>query len=170
LIAKILTTFKDARIVLLGNEMSRILEAGWEEEPRVIKRSGVWKIRETLTFVCKQADLVIGPETGVLNAVGMEEVPKICLLSHSTKENLTKHWANTVSIEPPPSVSCYPCHLMHYNWQNCNQVTEPEPFGQVAMGTALCQASIPADVVFAAMLGTLKKNGTLERIPLAVGG
>lgn len=170
LIARLLTTFPDCRVILLGNEMSKILEAGWENETRVLKKSGVWKIRETLTFVCKQADLVIGPETGVLNAVGMEEVAKICLLSHSTKENLTKHWKNAVALEPPPSVSCYPCHLMHYNWQNCNQVTDPEPFGSVAIGTALCQASIQVDVVWAAILGIFKKNGTLERVPVAVGG
>jgi ADP-heptose:LPS heptosyltransferase/predicted SAM-dependent methyltransferase len=169
-IARLLTTFPDCRVILLGNHMSKILETGWEKEPRVLKKSGVWGIRQTLTFVCKQADLVIGPETGVLNAVGLEDVAKICLLSHSTKENLTKHWKNTVALSPPETVACYPCHLMHYDWKNCNPVTTPEPFGEVAIGTALCQASIPADVVWAAILGIFKKNGTLDRVPIAVGG
>lgn len=157
IIARLLATFPDCRVILLGNEMSKILESGWENEPRVIKRSGVWKIRETLTFVCKQADLVIGPETGVLNAAGMEQVPKVCFLSHSTRENLTKHWVNTIAIEPPKSVPCYPCHMLHYNFQHCVQDEKT--------GVAACQAAIPADIAWVSILGILKKTNTLDRAP-----
>lgn len=156
-IARLLVTFPDVRIVLLGNKMSQILEQGWEKEPRVLCRSGIWEIRQTLAFACKQADLVIGPETGVLNAVGMEDVSKVCFLSHSTKENLTKHWVNAVGIEPPSTVPCYPCHMLHYNFNHCTQDEKT--------GVSLCQASIPADVAWAAILGILKKTGTLEKVP-----
>ena len=157
IIARLLVTFPDCRVVLMGNEMGKILESGWENEPRVIKKSGVWKIRETLTFCIKQSDLVIGPETGVLNAVGMEEVPKVCFLSHSTKENLTKYWINTVALEPPKTVSCYPCHTLHYNFDHCKQNKET--------GVAECQTQIPADAAWAALLGILKKTKTLDRVP-----
>jgi ADP-heptose:LPS heptosyltransferase/predicted SAM-dependent methyltransferase len=156
-IARLLVTFPECRIVLLGNHMSRILEMGWEKEPRVLRRSGEWAIRQSLTFVCTQADLVVGPETGVLNAVGMEKVGKVCFLSHSTKENLTKHWINTVSVEPPASVSCYPCHTLHYNFDHCVQDKET--------GVAACQAAIPVDVAWASMLGIMKKTGVLDRAP-----
>jgi ADP-heptose:LPS heptosyltransferase len=156
-IARLLATFPDCRVVLMGNQMSQMLEAGWENEPRVIRRAGVWEIRKSLTFACKQADLVIGPETGILNAVGMEDVAKVCFLSHSTKENLTKHWKNTMAIEPPASVPCYPCHQMHYNFDYCHQ--------DEATGVAACQAAIPVDIAWVAILGILKKTGVLERAP-----
>jgi ADP-heptose:LPS heptosyltransferase len=151
IIARFLTSF-DGKIVLVGDEMCQLLEEPWKNEPRVIRRSGVWKIRESLTFACKQADIVIGPETGLLNAVGMEEVAKVCMLSHSTKENLTKHWKNTVAIEPPKSVPCYPCHKLHTSFRDC-------PRGET--GTSLCQEMIPADVVWPAMLGILKRTNRI---------
>lgn len=157
IIARLLITFPECRIVLLGNEMSKILETGWEKEPRVLRRSGEWEIRKTLTFCCKQADIVIGPETGVLNAVGMEDVAKVCFLSHSTKENLTKHWINTIAIEPPASVPCYPCHTLHYNWDHCMRNEQS--------GVAECQTQIPADVAWIAILGILKKTNVLDRAP-----
>ncbi len=156
LIARLLMSYKNCRVVLLGNDVSVILERGWEDEERVIKRSGVWSIRESLTFVCHQADLIMGPETGVLNAAGMEPVPKVCLLSHSTKENLTKHWVNTVTVEPPKSVACYPCHQMHYNFDHCSRDEET--------GVATCQAKIPLEIVWVAVLGLLKKMKVLEKV------
>jgi hypothetical protein len=51
-------------------------------------------VRETLALA-QQMDLVIGPETGVLNAVCYEAMPKVAMLSHSSWENLTRHWVNT---------------------------------------------------------------------------
>ena len=161
IIARLLLTFPDCRIILMGNTTSQVLETGWEKEPRVLRRCGIWSIRETLTFCCKQAHLVIGPETGVLNAVGMEEVSKVCFLSHSTKENLTKHWINTIAIEPPQSVPCYPCHTLHYSWEFCH---EHEIDGK-GTGVALCQAMIPADVAWVSILGLLKKSNQLEKSP-----
>lgn len=161
LIARLLVTYKNCRIVLMGNEIGQVLEQGWEEEERVIKRSGIWKIRDCLTFVRNQADLVIGPETGVLNAVGMEEVAKVCFLSHSTKENLTKHWINAIAIEPPKSVKCYPCHQMQYSFEYCAKDEET--------GVALCQAKIPLEVAWVSVLGVLKKTKVLGRVSGNIG-
>lgn len=157
IIARLLTVFSDCRVVMLGNEMAQMLECGWENEPRVLRRSGVWGIRDALTFVCREADLVIGPETGVLNAAGMEPVAKVCFLSHSTKENLTKHWLNTVALAPPSSVPCYPCHRLHYNFDHCAKDENS--------GVAVCQTAISADMAWAAILGIMKKTGVLERTP-----
>lgn len=154
-IARLLVTFPDCRIVLTGDALCQALERGWEKEPRVLCRSNVWTIRQSLTFACRQADLVVGPETGVLNAVGHEPVAKVVMLSHSTKENLTKHWVNTVALEPPPSVPCYPCHMLHYSFKDCRR--------DEVTGTAACQAAIPADVVWGAIVGIMKKTGALER-------
>jgi len=143
LIARLLLEYPDCRVVLMGNEASKMLEIGWEEEKRVICRSGVWPIRKTLSFVCTQADLVIGPETGVINAVGMEPMPKVCFLSHSSHENLTKHWVNTTAIEPPRTVSCYPCHQLHYNFEFCPRDEKT--------GLSECQVAITPDMAWAAV-------------------
>jgi len=148
LLARILLTYPDSTIVLTGDYMCKLLEQGWENEKRVWSRSGEWTIRQTLTFACHEADLIIGPETGVLNAAGMEEVPKIVCLSHSSEENLTKHWKNTLSLTTT-GVHCYPCHRMHYNFDNCIKHDS---------GTALCQWNITIDQMWEAVQTHLKKS------------
>jgi ADP-heptose:LPS heptosyltransferase len=129
-IATIRENCPDVRIVLVGDEACKILEVGFEADPMVVCRSGMWSIRETLAFA-ELADCVVGPETGVLNAVSALSMPKVIMLSHSSVENLTKYWENTVSIEPMET-SCYPCHLLHYGWEFCRQDEET--------GGALCSA------------------------------
>lgn len=148
LLARILTIYPDATIVLTGDHLCKILEQGWENEERIWKRAGEWTIRETLTFACYEADLVIGPETGVLNAAGMEEVAKIVCLSHSSHENLCKHWVNTISLKPM-GTKCYPCHRMHYNFDNCIRHES---------GTAYCQWDISIEQMWEAVQTFLKKK------------
>lgn len=115
-IGAILARLKRAIVVLVGDLVCRVLEAGWEDEPRVKRLSGHLSIRQTLALA-KEADLVIGPETGVLNAVAFEPMPKVVLLSHSSPENLTKHWTNVYSIEGV--APCWPCHQLHYTSEFC---------------------------------------------------
>ncbi len=72
-----------------------------------------WPVRRVLTQL-QTCDLVIGPDTGPLWSVSMEDMPKIVLLSHASAENITKHWLNTVSLHADPiRVPCYPCHRLH---------------------------------------------------------
>ena len=66
---------------------------------------------ERLLAFLDVCDVVIGPETGVLNAASYIGLPhKIVMLSHSSKENLSKHWNNTTTLEPEyyPEDFCYP--------------------------------------------------------------
>lgn len=110
---------------------------------RVHARCGEWKIRECLAFV-ELADCVVGPETGVTNAAAMLAMPKVVMLSHSSHENLTKHWRNTTALGPPQNrCPCYPCHRMIYGWQDCHQVK--------ATGAALCASEIKPERVFSAI-------------------
>ena len=138
-IAALLLKIPDITIFLAGDDACRILEAGWENEPRVVCLSGEQTIRETLSLAQK-VNCVVGPETGVLNAVGFSaDVAKVCLLSHSSIENLTKHWVNSFPIEPV-GMHCYPCHRLHYGMRHCHE--------DKTTGTAMCQMSIdPARVV-----------------------
>lgn len=145
-IAAIMLNYKGVHVVLCGGTNEQMLEAGWEKEPRVHLTCGKWSMRQTLSFA-NEADLVIGPETGVLNAVSCLATPKICFLSHSSIENLTRDWVNTVSLvskgtrcKGRDSDDVTACHIMHYGWDHCTKDEQS--------GTAQCQKDIPADEVY----------------------
>lgn len=139
--AQMLIKWPDVRFIMVGDPMCQMLEVGWESESRVFLRSGKWSIRQTLAFA-QNVDLVVGPETGVLNAVSSEDVAKVALLSHSSPENLTKHWVNTSSIEPE-DVNCFPCHKMHFGFATCNRDEET--------GGSVCSAKTHPDDVATAI-------------------
>lgn len=143
-IAQILMDMPEAAIHLTGDAACQILEAGWEEEPRVFRQSGEMTIRQTLALA-QECDLVIGPETGVLNAVAFEpEVGKVVMLSHSSHENLTKHWVRAMSIEPNREAApCYPCHRLHYDRTFCPMEQETH--------AAMCAFSINPATVYSAV-------------------
>lgn len=140
-IARILLEKPNCRIFLVGDDACRLLEMGWEKEPRVVRLSGEMGIRDTLALA-RVADAVVGCETGVLNAVAFEDNRKVVLLSHSSHENLTKHWTNTYSLAPQ-GLACYPCHRLHYTREFCPEDAET--------GAAMCQRLIHPGDVFGAL-------------------
>lgn len=144
-IARILLEFPKDRIVLVGNQVSSILESGWEQEPRVMKKCGVWDIRETLAF-SQLCDLIIGPETGIMNSAAFLDIPKILFLSHSSPENLVRHWVNAVALEPE-GTPCWPCHKMIYGWRDCRRDTLQFKAGEreFVIDGAHCQTHITID-------------------------
>lgn len=120
------------------------------EHERIHPISEKWTIRQALALA-QAADLVIGPETGILNAVAHEQIPKIVLLSHSSVENLTKHWVNTHALIG--QVSCYPCHRLHADWAGCNKDPETqfaacasaiEPMTAIELTERLLHLQVPA--------------------------
>jgi ADP-heptose:LPS heptosyltransferase/predicted SAM-dependent methyltransferase len=97
-----------------------------------------------------EADVVVGTETAILNAVAMESSPsKVVLLSHSSVENLTKHWVNTLSFAPG-GLPCYPCHRLHHDFSFCTQDPETK--------FAACQSAVGADSVLEAIAPLLLKK------------
>lgn len=143
---QILAVFPQAKIVTVGDaNCKNVLEPFWKDEPRIIKRSAEWTIRETMAFA-QVCNLVVGPETGVMSAMAMELMPKIVLLSHSTVENLTKDWVNTQSLTG--DAPCYPCHKMIYVWEQCNRNKDT--------GGAECMARITPQAVWEAVLRGLE--------------
>ena len=148
ILARLMLFYPDVHVVLVGDDLCKLLEQGWEKEPRIHCKSGEWTIRESLSFA-EAADLVIGTETGLLNAVGQMDVPKICTLSHSSKEMLTKHWKNAISLEQPKGVGCSiaPCRMLHYNWDHCPQHQES--------GTSMCQFHIDPEMMWDAVVSVL---------------
>lgn len=155
ILAKIMLQDPKTRVITVGDDKAKMIEDApadipgstleWNRVPCVVKRSGQWSIRQTLAFA-QIADLVIGPETGVLNAVAMEKMPKIVFLSHSSHNNLTRDWLNTAALFPTKT-PCYPCHQLHYGWKFCKESQIP--------GIAQCQFDIPADAVWLAMQRTI---------------
>jgi ADP-heptose:LPS heptosyltransferase/predicted SAM-dependent methyltransferase len=145
--ARVLVKHPTARIVTVGDDLSQMLEIGWENESRIVKKSGKYTIRESMALLA-ECDMVIGAETGMLNAAGHMPMPKIVLLSHSSANNLTKHWVNTSAIEPR-NTACWPCHRMHYSFDHCTR--------DEATGTAACQADISVDQVWQAFEDHLRK-------------
>ncbi len=105
-----------------------------------------WPIRKAMAFA-QLADVVVGTETGVLNAVAFESMLKIVFLSHSSPENLTKHWVNTIEVQPT-GLDCYPCHRIHAHWHFCTR-------DRVTMAAA-CQAVARPEMIAAAVFEYLK--------------
>lgn len=177
-LAALLIERQDVSVVFVGGPSAVLLEQGWfrvgaenqplrderkrkvQVDPRVHCLSGDWSIRQTMAFT-QLADVVVGPETGVLNAVSHEDMAKVCILSHSTVKNLTRDWVNTTSVVAT-AVHCpgrgkdeaEACHQLHYNWDHCQQAKDPE--GNLT-GVAQCQYDIPASVVYDAIVTALER-------------
>lgn len=145
-LARIMLAYPNAKVITVGDERcQKMLEAPWEKEARIIRRSGVWTIRETMAMAY-HCDMVIGPETGVMSAVAMEPMPKIVLLSHSSHENLTRDWENVYALYDA-NTECYPCHRLVYNWNQCKRDEET--------GCSSCMAGIKPDAIWHALTTAL---------------
>ena len=104
-------------------------------------------MRQSITLA-QVADVVVGPETGILNGVAMEHNHKVVLLSHSSVENLTRDWVNTTSLFSE-TAHCYPCHRLQLDgWKYCNRHET---------GAALCQATLSPHLVYDAIVLALDK-------------
>ena len=96
-----------------------------------------WPLRLALAMAL-EADAVVATESVFANAVALEGMPKVVMLSHSSNENLTRDWINTVALEAP--VACHPCHRIHnHGMALCAKDT--------ATGAAACMAHYSAELV-----------------------
>jgi len=121
-------------IVTVGDDTARQIE--WNL-PNTLPRCGLFTIRQSM-ILTKYANLVIGPETGILNAAGCYETRKIIFMSHSSEENLTKYWKNTTALHPE-NCRCHPCHKLIY--------VDTCPKGKLA-GRPKCAENIRPETVF----------------------
>lgn len=144
--ARLLLAYPECKIVTCGDAKSLMLDEPWKNEPRIVRTSGQWTIRQTLALA-QVADLIVGPETGVLSGMSMEAMPKIVFLSHSSHENLSRDWRNVYALFSTKT-PCYPCHRMHYTWEHCNKVEEPDKYWD---GTAHCQVHLPPEACWEAI-------------------
>jgi SAM-dependent methyltransferase len=103
----LIKNYRDIRVVTVGDYACKLMEADFA--PGTIKRSDEWDIRTSM-LMTQWVDCVVSPETGVLNAAGCFDTPKIGMLTHSNKRNLTHHFKNDYSVQA--SCSCSPCHRL----------------------------------------------------------
>lgn len=103
----------DAVVMLVGSESDAQYQF---DHPQVIPLAGRMKLRDVFAFM-PHADLIVGPESAITNASGCFQTPKIILLSHSSCENLCKHFPNHVCLKP--ETACHPCHALHYSLESC---------------------------------------------------
>jgi ADP-heptose:LPS heptosyltransferase len=147
-IARMMLDMPEARVYFVGDDACKLLEQGWEDEKRVTRLSGALSIRKTLALAMG-SNLVIGPETGVLNAVGMEQAPsKVLMLSHSSEHNLSKHWVNTQTLKPK-GCACFPCHMLHYDMEFCDE--------DETTGAARCAVNIDGATIYEAVANVYRK-------------
>lgn len=92
------------------------LKAQIPSDPRVFYATGQTDVRQTI-LLTSIADLVIGPESFLINAAAAFNTPKIVFFSHSAPVNLTKYFENCSNIIPEKSVACHPCYLIHTHFQ-----------------------------------------------------
>jgi ADP-heptose:LPS heptosyltransferase len=85
-------------------------------DPRVLDAIGKVSIRESI-ILTKIADLVIGPESFLVNSAAAFDTPKIIFFSHSSPDNLARYYKNCHSIVPLPEVACSPCYLIQIPFQ-----------------------------------------------------
>lgn len=172
ILLRLLPSFPDVHVVLVGDETCKLLEQGWcrfdegkddfvETNPRVHLRSNKWTIRQSMAFA-EVADLIIGTETGLLNAAGVMDTPKIINLSHSSEEMLTKYWKKVIPLKQPEGVGCskQPCRQLHGGsgadpWMDCPQEKET--------GTSFCQFYIGPEMMWRAMQSVLGEAPALIR-------
>lgn len=113
-------------------------------------RAGAWSMRESMVMA-QHSDVVVGPETAILNAVSMEPgVAKVIMLSHSSHENLTKHWVNTTVLQAPDGTcpnAVVACHQLHFGSETCPQHEQ---------GGALCAHAITPQSVFDSIIKHLR--------------
>ena len=153
-VAAIMLDFPQVHICFMGGESARILEQGWEKEPRVHRRSGAWSIRQSLAFMT-ECDMAIGPETGLMNAASYLPYPKVVFLSHSTDENLTRDWVNTHVLASESTVcpgrganEAPACHQLHYGWEHCKKTES---------GTAQCMDDITQEQAYRVIWHVLRQ-------------
>ena len=145
----VLKHFPNWGIATAGDASCRDLEAGFEGEPKIWRTSGKWTIRQVAAMM-EIADVVIGPETGVLSMAAFYPQPKVVFLSHSTVENLTRDWVNTTSLWAP-FTECpgrgknevAACHKMLPSFEGCRR--------HETFGTAQCCAEILPEWVWSVL-------------------
>lgn len=136
-VTAILDKYGDAVIYLCGDDKSLIGDFTHERVrdlfyPRLPFKQAV--------LMTKYADMVVGPETGIMAAAGMWGTPKVMMTSASSVWQVAQYTRNDFSFQLP--VPCSPCHLSVYEINDCENVVED---GQERIPA--CVRQFPVDMI-----------------------
>lgn len=109
-IGEVLKNHKDIHFITTGDERCQILES--VNDPDITNLSGRVSVRIAMCLT-SLVQLVVSPDTGILHAAGCYPTPKIGLLGHTTRTNITKHFINDHSLEA--ECACAPCMRLIYD-------------------------------------------------------
>ncbi len=139
IVDELVAEHEDIRVFIVGGKETMAID--WIH-PNIRNTIGIWNERQSL-IMTSAVDLVVSPETGVLNAAGCFDTPKIGLLTHSSKENLTKYFRNDYSIQS--EAECSPCHRLVHKISDCKCGIE---FGMpICMERGIPQEKVKAQIV-----------------------
>lgn len=108
-IGELIKNYPNTHVITTGDLKCQLLESITDEN--ITNLAGRVPIRVALALT-KYVDLVISPDTGMLHASGCYSTPKIGLLGHTNKENITKYFINDYSLEA--DCACAPCFRLVY--------------------------------------------------------
>lgn len=141
----------DAVILLMGGPEATRYQF---DHPQVRGMAGKMSLRQTFAAIAYVADLVVGPESMLVNVASCYNVPKVVFLSHSAPANLTKYWTNCTAMEPDTAAApCYPCHQLHYSLESCPQgmIQDNSTGTIIAQGPRCAMGAIGGDRVLAVL-------------------
>jgi len=146
-IGEILKNHENVHIITTGDEKCQLLESITDEN--ITNLSGKIPVRIALCLT-QFVDLVVSPDTGVLHAAGCYSTPKVGLLGHTTRTNITKHFINDYSIEA--ECACAPCMRLIYD----HSIQCPR---DLISGAAWCQAyGIPPEKLYKRISEVVEKS------------
>jgi len=133
-------------IVTAGDPSTKEFEKGFDGEPRMWLTSGKYTMRQVMLMM-ETADVVVGPETGLMSAAGFYPMPKLLVLSHSTITNLSRDWVNCASLYAPETHcpgrganEAPACHCMLPSFERCRRNEQ--------FGVAQCTVEIKPEWVW----------------------
>ena len=110
-IGEVLKNYDNIHFITTGDERCQMLES--MSDPGITNLSGRIPVR-TAMCLTQFVDLVIAPDTGILHASGCYETPKIGILGHTSKVNITAYFKNDYSLEA--ICACAPCFRLIYDF------------------------------------------------------
>ncbi len=113
-----------------------------------------WPVRRSLSQT-QSCDLVVTPDTGTAWAVAFESIPKVCMVTHASADNITKNWFKTITLHADAErVPCWPCHRLHDEPRTC--VANKDDNG------AACISDVSVECMLTAVKAGLGDEASLE--------
>jgi ADP-heptose:LPS heptosyltransferase len=93
---------------------------GLPQHPHIIDQMNQLTLRQAMLFT-SVADLVVGPESSLVNTAAAFDTPTMTFYSNSRPENLARNWLNHHPVIP--DCECHPCYLVALDFR---EVWDPE--------------------------------------------